>query len=65
MTNQLRARISLKIAQRSEAKKREAKLRVQNQNLSYFDAKQLRFATLSIFEQNLTRQGIGIFPWKG
>ena len=45
MTNYFSTLISLKTAERSEAKKREAKFRVKNQNLRYFEAK-LRFTLL-------------------
>ena len=47
VTNKLSARIFLKMAERSEAKRREAKFRVKNQNLRYFEAK-LRFAPFAL-----------------
>jgi len=57
------------MAERSEAKKRETKLRVKNKNLYFFDAK-LRFAlicfaTLSHFLPNLCEQLNGHFTRKG
>ena len=61
--------ISIKIAERSEAKKREAKLRVKIAQILIFDAK-LRFALLSFASvSHLYRissgQQIGNFTRKG
>jgi len=57
------------MAERSEAKKREAKLRVKFRILIFFDAKLcfalFSFASLSHFKRNLSGQENGQFTRKG